>query len=425
MNWNRFIATEEEFEFEDETGTDQHNHALEPLDEAHFAQIKADLDGLEAKSAQELARVLTKQRNALVGRIKGTGGDWNKALDKLKLEYQPEFQEKVLGMLQNAFKMGGKDAGIEVEAGKKAYAVKDVHQDDDDGIWRTIRGRHVFIRRGQTATQAVEYSKAYDAYRKAQEVYNHSRGYLSGQPEGKKAEKELDAAIDKLRKVMQSMPPWKEAYAQQDYVGLKDAVVVTNRFGKRLTPMAALKYLRQKSVFVTDVTSDRITAEVKNILLQAIKSGESMPGITDRLFKLFDPYIGTKVGAEVVTPWRLETIVRTNTTDAYNQARLQEFLNPKLSRFILGIRFTAILDSRTTVVCRFLDNKVFKPDSSALSALVPPLHHNCRSLITAIMVGMKVDPSEFITSGEVVKARLLADIKFLEQEDDTQEDEGE
>ena len=114
-----------------------------------------------------------------------------------------------------------------------------------------------------------------------------------------------------------------------------------------------------------------------------------------------------------IAPYRLETIERTDTTAAYNRGRLTEFLDPEIVRFVKGIRYSAILDTRTTDVCRYLDGKVFKPSDPSLEALLPPNHLGCRSIIVAIVAGEKVDKSEFITPEQVSKARGLADARFL------------
>lgn len=122
-----------------------------------------------------------------------------------------------------------------------------------------------------------------------------------------------------------------------------------------------------------------------------------------------------------LAPYRSETIEQTNSTAAYNHGRLAEILDPEIVRFVKGVRYSAILDSKTTDVCRYLgkmnDGKgaLFKPTDPNLKALLPPNHQGCRSIIVAIVAGEKVDKSEFITPEQVGKARRLADARFLTQ----------
>jgi len=143
----------------------------------------------------------------------------------------------------------------------------------------------------------------------------------------------------------------------------------------------------------------------------------------EQLADLFEPYVGNADVLEDGLPlpaWRLENIIRTSTTEAYNQGRLTEFMDPDLLPFLQGVRYSATLDERTTEVCIFLGRGgasgqgfIFKPTSPDLAALVPPNHFQCRSLIVPVTVGMQVDAGDFITPAEVGKARELADARFL------------
>jgi hypothetical protein len=126
-------------------------------------------------------------------------------------------------------------------------------------------------------------------------------------------------------------------------------------------------------------------------------------------------------GEEQLMPYRPESIERTNTTKTYNHRRLAEILDPEIVRFVKGVRYSAILDTQTSPVCRYLGEMnngkgaLFKPSDPNLAELLPPLHDQCRSLIVAIVAGEKVDESEFITPEQIGKARGLADARFLTQ----------
>jgi hypothetical protein len=76
--------------------------------------------------------------------------------------------------------------------------------------------------------------------------------------------------------------------------------------------------------------------------------GYTGPEARDRLYELLAPYVGGEVAGEVVTPWRLETIVRTNVNDGYNRGRLAQMKDPALKGLIHGYEFVAIMDERTT-----------------------------------------------------------------------------
>lgn len=67
---------------------------------------------------------------------------------------------------------------------------------------------------------------------------------------------------------------------------------------------------------------------------------------------------------------------------------------------IIGYRFSAVMDSRTTEYCRSLDGKAFEKDDPDLGNITPPCHFRCRSRLVAIPKGEEVefetrDPKSF------------------------------
>ena len=185
-------------------------------------------------------------------------------------------------------------------------------------------------------------------------------------------------------------------------------------FEGTFTPRAALRWLAEKAFWITGLTADRLLNEAKGVLLQSIKTGRPIGVTILALAEIFEPYLGKDgVSVELGSPFRLETIVRTNNTDAYNHGRLTDYVSADMLPFLKGVRYSATLDTRTTEVCRFLHGRVFKPDSADLESLIPPNHFNCRSIIVPIVVGEAVNDDQFITPEQVREARELADAKFL------------
>ena len=183
-------------------------------------------------------------------------------------------------------------------------------------------------------------------------------------------------------------------------------------------PREALKWLREKADFFVSGITGKLVFDIKNVLLNSIKTGMSIEEVITRLGEVFVPYLGDPgviQDEKQMTPYRLETIIRTNVTEAYNHGRLAQFLDPDLIPFLKGVRYNAIMDERTTEVCRFLDGKVFKPSDPDLESLLPPNHHSCRSIISPVVMGETIDVSEFITPAEKGEAKGLADAKFLSQ----------
>ncbi len=80
---------------------------------------------------------------------------------------------------------------------------------------------------------------------------------------------------------------------------------------------------------------------------------------------------------------RAETIARNELTYAYNTARVQTF---RESSLVTHVRFIAILDNRTSPICRSRNGMVIPiTDFGTIEANRPPLHHRCRSFLSPVM----------------------------------------
>lgn len=87
-----------------------------------------------------------------------------------------------------------------------------------------------------------------------------------------------------------------------------------------------------------------------------------------------------------VSSVRAEIIARTETTYAYNQARVQMF---RQSQIVSHVRFLAIDDARTTAICRSRNGMLIPiEDTGTISANKPPLHGRCRSMLSPVMANI-------------------------------------
>lgn len=153
-----------------------------------------------------------------------------------------------------------------------------------------------------------------------------------------------------------------------------------------------LAYYDDKAFAVAGIVRDDILNDAKQILLNGIKRVD-IQGTEDALSELFGKYIedGT-ISAEVGSPARLATIVRTNTLDALNQGRKNLFEDPDVAGFVTYWQYSAVIDDRTTDYCACMDKKVFAMDDIGL--LTPPAHFNCRSI--------SVPVTKFETAGKEI-----------------------
>ena len=83
-------------------------------------------------------------------------------------------------------------------------------------------------------------------------------------------------------------------------------------------------------------------------------------------------------------PGHLETVFRTNVQSAYAAGRWKQLNHPAVKKARPYWMFDAILDARTTPICRTRDGTVLPADHPWWQNNTPPLHFNCRSGIRAL-----------------------------------------
>lgn len=92
---------------------------------------------------------------------------------------------------------------------------------------------------------------------------------------------------------------------------------------------------------------------------------------------------------------RVEVIARTEGTKIANRRRIQEFSK---SRVVQGVEFLAVMDNRTTkMICVPRHRQQFKLGSAELAMNTPPLHFNCRSILSPITIYEEFNPIDLET----------------------------
>jgi SPP1 gp7 family putative phage head morphogenesis protein len=138
----------------------------------------------------------------------------------------------------------------------------------------------------------------------------------------------------------------------------------------------------ERAFWVAGVTEGSVVQDVFDSLERAIRDGTTIDD-----FK-------ADVGASLAESWegedaaRLETVFRTNLMSSYNGGRHEAFSDPEVREARPYLRFDAVGDSRTSDICEALDGKVLPADDPFWNRHTPPLHHNCRSVLTPL------DPDE-------------------------------
>lgn len=189
----------------------------------------------------------------------------------------------------------------------------------------------------------------------------------------------------------------------------------THRTPQGLSPEKALAFFDEKSLFITGVIKQRLLDDTKAVLYNAIKGDTPIGTIMAQLREVFDPYFGDDTAIqpgkeEQVMPYRLETIIRTNASEAYNEGMKNSVEDLIVDGDVIAFYSSATLDARTTQVCRLLHGKYFRPSGPELEACTPPRHYNCRTLM--IPVTRDEAPVEYITPEEFGEAMQYMPAEF-------------
>jgi SPP1 gp7 family putative phage head morphogenesis protein len=134
----------------------------------------------------------------------------------------------------------------------------------------------------------------------------------------------------------------------------------------------------EHAVKVAGVNQLQVVTSVWEALDEAIAQGETLDSFANRV----EADLTAEWGE--ARPWRLETIYRTNLQHAYSRGRWEQQTDPAVQALRPFWEFSAIMDSRTSPVCRPLDGTILAADHPFWQTHNPPLHHNCRSTVISL-----------------------------------------
>ena len=142
-------------------------------------------------------------------------------------------------------------------------------------------------------------------------------------------------------------------------------------------------YAKNRAFWITGIAKDDILMTVKGLITDWAATHKT-PYPDDLLVRDITRALsdwlpqGTNIAA------RAELIARVNVLDIYNYSRFQIMTAPQLQNLIEAFLYSAILDGRTTVLCRSLSGRIFTKEDLAQSGLIPPNHFRCRSILLPV-----------------------------------------
>jgi SPP1 gp7 family putative phage head morphogenesis protein len=167
-----------------------------------------------------------------------------------------------------------------------------------------------------------------------------------------------------------------------------------------------IEWLTENSIYTSTTEAEEILKIAKGTLFDSIRTGKGIRETMAMLDTALEGWDLTR-GGKLDKTLRLETIARTVTAKAYNEARSQQF--NELKDVIIGYQFSAIMDGHTSDICTSLDKKIIKP--AEIEKYTPPLHYNCRSLIVPIFETEPLDDFDKLPNVKEEKGGFLKLVK--------------
>ena len=207
------------------------------------------------------------------------------------------------------------------------------------------------------------------------------------------------AAVDnlELKNKQELITTFKKIYEDSYNLGAKESKTElprrfsTTKIGQGLVASGFLRFLNSKSRLDVKRILQTMNNSLTGVLLNSISKGEGVPATMLAIENSFAPYNADgntiKPNGEILKPYRTEAIARTATLGSYNFGRRSIGEDKDVKDFVLGYQLSAVLDERTSDICELvaeIEPTIKVEDEATLNELTPPLHFNCRTILTFV-----------------------------------------
>lgn len=183
-----------------------------------------------------------------------------------------------------------------------------------------------------------------------------------------------------LKKNLKNLYKDSQVLAANDLLGEE----IRKNFAAPLPSEKFMELLEKETFKYVGDWEYEITKGARVAMTAAIKDGRPISSVIDM--------IDTETKEKSLVS--LERYSRTKSTEVMNRAR-QAFFEE--SGIVAGYEYSAIMDDRTSDVCQGLDGKLFKAGTEP----VPPLHFQCRSVLSPITIYEDFEPDTKVRSRDI------------------------
>jgi len=135
---------------------------------------------------------------------------------------------------------------------------------------------------------------------------------------------------------------------------------------------------RVKGFEVARVTQVRMVNGIMRDLTKAMARGESLDEFKARMRRKLKREWGTE------RPYAIDNIWRTEVQTQYQRARYRQLTQQSVINLRPFWLYDAVMDSRTSTICRTRDGEIRAHDDPWWQSNYPPLHYQCRSGVRAL-----------------------------------------
>ena len=281
-------------------------------------------------------------------------------------------------------------------------SLSDIIKRQKDGLLDEIRKKKIFENEETTAVNKLQLKYVGDFKRELES--RMVKVYMDAKLEVLKEMVDEDVPIELKylfqRATIQDWQPVSPVEAIDLFKRKVLAKIVKEDGTKKLIELVTgkeLSYYSAKAFAIAGVERDYILNEAKQIILEGLKTGDTQEAIFN-LESLFDEYLasGELKDDKLVTPYRLETIVRTNTMEALNSGRKAMMEDKDVKDFVKFWQYSAILDSRTRPSHEALHGRIYKstdPIWNGPTGIYPPNGWN--ALLAGAMIRLGDETKRF------------------------------
>lgn len=144
----------------------------------------------------------------------------------------------------------------------------------------------------------------------------------------------------------------------------------------------------------------------------AYNCGIKLPGALSRGFS------GEKSSEEIkkiakTSNAKAISLLRTYVDSAMNDANIEAYRNSLITHY----RYVAVLDNRTSEICKELDGNIFKISEAEQGVNLPPMHNNCRSSVCPIIKDEDAfrKRTESATTDALAISKVMSEKKFIDK----------